>query len=110
MESAEARCGRGGDEGQAGPMAGPMAGPFDTIRFYRSDSLRRWTADERRTKRQAPEGRAAPLVVAGGEDYGDVGYGDVSEREADSARMGCNMESDLGDFLRWEAEYVGGVI
>ncbi|GJN79739.1 hypothetical protein PLIIFM63780_003258 [Purpureocillium lilacinum] len=90
----------------------PTAGPFDAIRFFRSSSLKRWRAMEepaywapsiRRNSGRKPMKRPDPLVV-GNEDYG---YGDVSETVADMAPMSCNLESDLGDYLRWGSQHVG---
>ncbi|UNI23210.1 hypothetical protein JDV02_009042 [Purpureocillium takamizusanense] len=90
----------------------PTAAPFDGIRFFRSSSLRRWRAMEepaywaptiRRDSGRKPMKRPDPLVV-GSEDYG---YGDVSESVVDMAPMGCNLENDLGDYLRWGSQHVG---
>ncbi|KAJ6442694.1 C6 finger domain-containingprotein [Purpureocillium lavendulum] len=93
----------------AGSMEAAM-GPFDSIRFFRSSSLRRWRAMEepafyepsiRRNSAKKQVARPNPVVV-GGEDYGDV-----TETVADMAPMGCNLESDLGDYLRWGSQHVG---
>ncbi|PFH59740.1 hypothetical protein XA68_11950 [Ophiocordyceps unilateralis] len=65
-------------------------GASDAVRFYRSG----WAARDRKLD------RARPLVV--GEE--------VSEGAAESTPMGCNLEHDLDEFLRWERQFAyGGV-
>ncbi|POR36112.1 Uncharacterized protein TPAR_03694 [Tolypocladium paradoxum] len=85
-----------------------MHGPFDTIKFFRGSSLRRWaTRPEPKgySLRETIRARPKPLVVGGDAPE------DVSESVAESAPMGCNLEHDLEEFLRWERDNVcGGVI
>ncbi|KND90976.1 hypothetical protein TOPH_04303 [Tolypocladium ophioglossoides CBS 100239] len=80
-----------------------MHGPFSTIKFFRSSSLRRWAADakpKRYALREPIGARPKPLVVGGDAPE------DVSESVAERAPMGCNMEHDLDEFLRWERDNV----
>ncbi|PHH71813.1 hypothetical protein CDD80_4981 [Ophiocordyceps camponoti-rufipedis] len=73
-------------------------GTPDAVRFYRSgwvtrDGKRNGGGGLRRTT-------ARPLVV--GEE--------VSEGAAEATPMGCNLEHDLDEFLRWERQFaLGGV-
>lgn len=83
-------------------------GPYDTIRFFRSSSLRPWGIDgepKRYSLRETILSPPKPLVVGGDAPE------DVSESVAEMAPMGCNMEHDLDEYLRWERDHVyGGVI
>lgn len=74
------------------------SGAPDAVRFYRSG----WVT--RDGKRDGGGGlrRATPRPLVVGEE--------VSEGEAEATPMGCNLEHDLDEFLRWERQFAcGGV-
>ncbi|PHH66298.1 hypothetical protein CDD81_7891 [Ophiocordyceps australis] len=82
---------------QGGLDQGTPAGKLCMDKFLGSSGVRRWPvaeADKQRTKpRRAPA--AVPSVAA-------------PRPSAETTAMACNLEHDLGDFLRWEAAYVNG--
>lgn len=83
----------------------PSDAPDKKAKFFNSTGLKRWV-NEGGPKRPSSHGSAEslppspmmPLVVhmADGED----------DTPTETVPMGYNLGHDLGDFLRWEAEYV----
>ncbi|PHH88109.1 hypothetical protein CDD83_7954 [Cordyceps sp. RAO-2017] len=97
---------------------GRPGGGADTVRFFRSGnkkrggrhgetegSLRRGQPGKRGLL--APESlRARPRPLVVGEEVPE----EASERMTETAPMGCNLERDLDEFLRWERQFAfGGV-
>ncbi|EQL03517.1 hypothetical protein G6O67_007504 [Ophiocordyceps sinensis] len=82
----------------------------DMVRFFRSSNacIRRYAPGQEQQKRHELLGRTSkrgpsrPLVV--GEEVPE----DVSEGLAERVPMGCNLEHDLDEFLRWERQYISG--
>ncbi|PHH82536.1 hypothetical protein CDD82_5639 [Ophiocordyceps australis] len=82
---------------QGGLDQGADAGKLSMDKFLGSSGVRRWPVAEADRQRSKP--RRAPAAVPR-----------VAEPEpsAETTAMACNLEHDLGDFLRWEAAYVNG--
>ncbi|KJZ76160.1 hypothetical protein HIM_04616 [Hirsutella minnesotensis 3608] len=71
----------------------------NTVKFYRktgSPELRRYRAANGQVRRPSlAYDRTVPVAS--------------EPRVTEAAPMGCNLERDLGDFLRWESQFVNGV-
>ena len=82
---------------------------YDATKFFQGKGLKQWTMEGQQPKPSVPQKpndgnrpTAANPVVVDNEDNKQA-----SEHQ-EEASLGYNLNSDLGDFLKWEAQAFGG--
>lgn len=95
---------------------------YDTTQFFSSNGHKGWTMQStplesishKRSDSTPPCSPMMPMVVGAEDDDEKIvvdahqAFSGEKEVANSDVQMGCNMNSDLGDFLKWEAQHAFG--